>query len=199
MGMTTHSEWCQTLAARLNFGGDQADFVYARGMRYVDDVGHVGKWDVVIALHEHDLLGTRFENIFEAALQSLPCRFVGIDLESGRIAGAMIDQLHDDGAVGSRRRLFLILRRRLGHQRIQALRRQGRDHHENDQQHQQHVDQRRDVHIRVLAPFGADCHSHIDLLYRYYDYRSLASLLADYWPPVGAGGATGGGAKEPDF
>src|SRR5258708_12757786 len=107
------------------------------------------------------------------------------------VAGTVVNQLDDDCAIRRGRRLLLILRRRLGHQSVQPLRRQGRDHHENNQQHQQHVNQGRDVHVRVLAPFGAHCHSH---------NRSPVLLLLTYCPPVGACGAgPGGGLKDPDF
>jgi hypothetical protein len=41
---------------------------------------------------------------------------------------------------------------RLGRQRLQSVRRQGRDHHEDDQQHQQNVDQRRNVNIALAPP-----------------------------------------------
>ena len=45
-------------------------------------------------------------------------------------------------------------RRRLRRQRVQTMRRQGRDHHEDDQQHQQHVDQRRHVDVRFRPGAG---------------------------------------------
>src|SRR5580693_9547966 len=101
--MTTRESLCPILTARFNLGRDQADFIDASRMRYVDHVGHVGEGHVVVTLDEHDLLGARFENVFQAALQRLPSGFVGIDFQSGRIAGTMIDQLHHDGAVGSGR------------------------------------------------------------------------------------------------
>src|SRR5271163_148245 len=165
-------------------------------MRDVNHRGHVGKGHVVVALHEHYLLGARFENIFQAALQGFPGGLVLINLESRRIAGAVVNQLHHNGAIRCWRWLFLILRRRLRHQGVQTLGRQRRDHHENDQQHQQNVNQRRDVHVRVLAPFGARCHTHN----RSPELLTALFASARYCPPVGgAGGVTGGALNDPDF
>ena len=59
-----------------------------------------------------------------------------------------------------------------------------------------HVNQRRDVHVRALAPFGADCHSH---------NRSPVSLLREYSAIarplvlVVASSRHGGGVKVPAF
>src|SRR5271157_3914546 len=160
-------------------------------MRDINDAGDVGEGHIVIALHEHDLLGAGFENVFQAALQRFPRGLVLIDFESRRIASAVIDQLHHDGAIRRGRRSLLILRRRLGHQGFQTLGRQRRDYHENDQQHQQHVDQRRDVHVRVLATFGTDCHTH---------NRSPLFTIPCYCPPLGVGVvAPDGGAMLPAF
>jgi len=155
-------------------------------MRDINDVGDVGEGHIVIALHEHDLLSAGLENIFQAALQSVPSGVVLIDLDARIVARTVVNQLHHDGAIYVGLYL-LILRRGLGHQRFQTLGRQRRDHHENDQQDQQHVNQRRDVHVRVLAPFGADCHTHIDLLYLLLHATVRPPAPMEWRPTAGQG------------
>src|SRR5271163_2776999 len=101
------------LAARFDLGCDQADLIDAGRMRDINNVSDVGEGNIVIALHKHYLLGAGLENILQTALQSFPSGLVLIDLESGRVAGAVVDQLHHNSAIRAGRRRFRVFRRRL--------------------------------------------------------------------------------------
>src|SRR5207253_5544416 len=93
------------------------------------------------------------------SLQIVPGRIILIDLHARRLPGAAVDYLDNDGAVGLC--IFrLIWWRWLRDERIQALRSQRRDHHEDDQQHQQNVNQGRHVDFATLTALTANCHSH---------------------------------------
>jgi gamma-glutamyltranspeptidase/glutathione hydrolase len=73
---------------------------------------------------------------------------------------------HDGAVVGSD--LLLLVLGRLRHQRVQPLRRQRGDDHEDDQQHQQHVDQGGDVHVGVRSAARSShthCHGEFPLYF----------------------------------
>src|SRR5215470_10229138 len=128
-------------------------------MRDVDYIRDVGEGNIVITLHEHDLLRAGFENVGQTGLKRIPGRIFLVDLNSRLLPGPTVEQLHDDGAIR-----ILVLRRiwrwRLRHQGIEALWRQRRNNHENDQQHQKYVNQRGDVDVSVLTAPVFRCHSH---------------------------------------
>src|SRR5579864_8401498 len=71
--------------------------------------------------------------------------------------------------------------RRLRHQRVQPFRRQWRNDHKNDQQHQQHVDHRGYVDLTSLAPAGADCHTHKKSPSEPIRFRWRRAPEADCW------------------
>ena len=132
-------------------------------MRNVNHIRHIGKRNIVVAFDEHHFLRARLENIGQASLQSVPCCVFVVDLYTRLLAGAAIDQLNHDRSVG-RIVLRSIRRRRLGHQRVQSFWSQRRNHHEDNQQNQQNVDERRDVNNCALSPARSSCHSHSKLL-----------------------------------
>jgi hypothetical protein len=59
----THDAAWNGLTARFNLGSNQTHLVYASGMSNVNHIRDVGKWDVVVALHEHHLFGARLEDV----------------------------------------------------------------------------------------------------------------------------------------
>ena len=80
-------------------------------MAYVNYIGYVGEWDIVIPLHEHDLFGARLEDVGEATLQTVPADVILVDLEPRSLSWTFVDDLHHDGPV-VRLILGLIRRRR---------------------------------------------------------------------------------------
>src|SRR6202034_2978185 len=183
------------LGARFDFRGDQTDLVHAGGVGNINHIGDIGKRDGVITLHEHDLFRALLVDIGETTLQVVPSRVFGIDLDARRLARTPVDQLHDDGTVGVH--IFgSVRRRRLRNQRIQSFRSHRRDHHEDDQQHQQYVNERRDVDVCTLASARADCHTH-DRSPRYFSERDSLNApksdRTDSKPANYCPGVTGGG------
>jgi hypothetical protein len=125
------------LLAGIDLGGNETHLVYAGRVDLVNDLGYVGEVEVFIAPDECDLLCPRLENVFQTPLQGAHRDIVLVNLER-----AVFEDLDDDGAI-LRIGLLLGIPRRLGNQRVEALGRERRDDHEDDQQHEQHVDQRR--------------------------------------------------------
>ena len=77
-----------------------------------------------------------------------------------QLQGAVLfDHDHNGSILGGIGR-GLVRIGRLGRDRLQSMRRQGRDHHEDDQQHQQNVDQRRHVNIGFGSAAASHIHGH---------------------------------------
>src|ERR1700727_3021568 len=89
------------LTARFDLGGDETDLVHTGGVGEIDDVGYVDEGDGIITLHKHDLFRALLIDVSEAPLQIVPSRIFVVDLDAGILSGAAVDQLDDDGAVGS--------------------------------------------------------------------------------------------------
>src|SRR5690349_21112151 len=114
---------------RLFLLGDGADHPYTRLPGDLDGLLDAPKRDVLVRLQEQDLVrGTTFVE-----------RLVLLEPEPDLVRpfGPVL------GVVGAR------------YVRLEALRDQRRDDHEDDQQHQHHVDQRRDVDVGLDGRAGA--------------------------------------------
>ena len=96
---------------------------------------------IVIAFDEGNFFGSQLEDIVQAGAQRVPVSIVFIDFQH-----IVVQDLDDDRLRLDILLILRIRRRRLRHQRIQPLRRQRCDHHENDEQHQENIDQRNNVH-----------------------------------------------------
>src|SRR5271154_3345123 len=135
------------LLPRFEFCRDQADLVDARAAHDIDGARNVHEHYIVIAFDESNFLGTLFKNLFHASAEIFPSDVFIVDLELGLVGLGVGNHLNDNGLVAEI--LFLLLIRiGLGYQRVHALRRQRRDDHEDDQQHEQNIDERNDVHFR---------------------------------------------------
>src|SRR5713226_8413557 len=130
------------LLPSFELGGDQADFVDSSAAHDVNSASHFFKQHRVVALDESDLFRAVFKDFFDARTQALPSGIFIVDLDL-----AVFVDLHDYRLV--RQSLILLLVRiGLRHKSVHAFGRQRCDDHENDQQHQQNIDQRNDVHFR---------------------------------------------------
>src|SRR5579864_6444404 len=168
------------LAAGFDLCGNEADFVHTRRVGNINHVRDVGERNIVIPFYKHDFFRARFENVGQPALQTVPSRVVLVDLEARSLSRALVNDLDNDGAI-----VALVLRgirwRRLRHQRVQPFRREWRNDHKNDQQHQQHVDHRGYVDLTSLAPAGADCHTHKKSPSEPIRFRWRRAPEADCW------------------
>src|SRR5579864_3327162 len=138
------------LLPRLNLGGDQPHTVNHLGTtRDVDDLGYILELHIVIALYKQNTLGAGLEDIGKTGGKIGQAYVILVNLQLGFSAARSFQNLYDHGAIGLHR--FLVWRRRLGNQSIKPVRREWRDHHEDDEQHQQHVDQGRDINVGGLS------------------------------------------------
>src|SRR5271157_2504535 len=133
------------LTASLNLGRDQANLIDTGGMRLVDYLGYIVKRNVWISLDEHHFFRASLEDVVQLAFKVIQRDVVLVDLVC-RLISTASQHLHHDRTV-ARRRLLRLVFGRLGYQRVQTFRSQRGDHHKNDEQHQQHVNQRRNVNI----------------------------------------------------
>src|SRR5580658_4991172 len=157
----------RVLLTRFNLGSDQSNVIDAYRVTNVDDFSHAGEVEVWIALDEHDLLSAGGKDFIETGAQLVLGDVVLINLVAGNSI-CRADYLHHNGAVVG---LLLVgVLGRLGHQRVQPLRGDGHDDHEDDQQHQKYVDQRSYIDVRVQAARSATCHSHMSVP-RFSDLR----------------------------
>src|SRR4029077_3991386 len=134
------------LLAGFQLCGDQADLVDAGAAHDVDGPGYLQKHHIAIALYESDLVGAILENILQALAEAVPGGVLLVDFQL-TTNPAIHQHLHDYGLV-LEFLILLLVGIRLWNKRVEPLRRKRGDDHENDQQHQQNVDQRNDVHLR---------------------------------------------------
>src|SRR5438309_3495450 len=137
---TGHSMLCPappvTICSGL-FGRRESDDLHPGAVRDVHRVHHVAVLPVRRRLDEDELRRA----VLVQLLQGRPELVLPVRLLVDRIAAVGQELEHDLGA----RRLFrflLLLRR---HLHVERFARQGLRDHEDDEQHQQHVDERRDV------------------------------------------------------
>src|SRR5580704_14209328 len=143
------------LLPRFEIGSDQSNLVDAGTPHDVDRSRNIAKPHRVISFDEGDLLGALLEDIGEARPERVPSGVLIVDLQFPGI-----ENLHDDRLLKSLRLLLLVWRRGLWHQRVQTFRRQRRDHHEDDNQNQENIDQGYDVHRRHRTALFSNVHSH---------------------------------------
>jgi hypothetical protein len=148
------------LLASLELGGDEADFIDASFVHDVNGVSHIHEKNVVIALDESDFLGTILENLFHARAELVPVGVLVVDFQF-----AALGNLDDDRFVLEFHALLLV-RRRLRHEGIESLRRKGRDHHKNDDEHKQNVDERNDIRRGQCTVTFSNFHPHCEFSYR---------------------------------
>src|SRR5262249_11985723 len=140
----------------LNLLSDQADLVYSRSPRNVNNVDHVVETQLCITLDEHRSFIPGLKDFRELIPQVLFGHCFLIDRDSP----VPIDGDYDSAIQGIR-----VWRRgtgwgRLRDLRIQPFRDQGCDHHEDDDQNQENIDQRGDVDVRFGAATHAYCYCH---------------------------------------
>src|SRR5579883_338418 len=150
----------QTLLPGFELCRNQADLVNAGAAHDVDGASHVHEHHVVIALDEGHLFGAIFENLLDARAELIPIGVFVVDLEL-----VVLIDLDDNGFVFELLVLFLVLVG-LRHERIEPLGNQGSDHHENDDENEQNIDQRHDVRRRERTGVTANIHPHCCFSYR---------------------------------
>src|SRR5271168_417789 len=135
---------------------DQPNFVDARAAHDVNGARDFHEQHIVIAFDKSDFLGAFFENLFHARSEAIPGDIFIVDFHL-----AVGQHLHHDRLILELLVLLLILVR-LRHQRVQAFGRQRRDHHENDDQHEQNINQRHDVWRRERSGTCSYIHPHCE-------------------------------------
>src|ERR1700682_37722 len=132
----------EKLLTSFELCGDQANLIDAGAAHDVDGPRDFAKQYIAIAFNESDFLRAVLENLLEARADSIPGGVFVIDLDL-----AVGQYLHDDSLV-LQLLILLLIGIGLRHQGVQTLGGQRCDDHENNQQHEQNVDQRNDVHLR---------------------------------------------------
>src|SRR6266404_4052069 len=132
----------EILLAGLELGGDQPDFIDAGAAHDIDCARDLAKQHIAIAFDKGDFLGAVLENLFDARPEIVPGGIFVIDFHLA------VGQHLDHYGFVLEFLVLLLIGIRLRHQRIETLRRERSDHHENDQKHEQDVDERDDVHFR---------------------------------------------------
>src|SRR5580692_12163026 len=120
----------------LELGRDQADSVDAGAAHDINGARHFREQYIVVAFDESDFLGALLEDRFKTRAEAVPGGVFVVDLQL-----VVHEHLHHDGLVLE---LYILLLVRIGlrHKRIEPVRRERSDDHENDEQHKQNVDQR---------------------------------------------------------
>src|SRR5258708_17145708 len=145
----------KNVVTRFELGGDQTYFVNAGAAHDIDGAGDVHEQYIVIAFDESDFLGALLEDLLHARAKTIPSGVFIVDLEF-----AVVGNLHDHGLV-LELDVLLLVRRGLRNERVQALRRERSDDHENNDQHQQNVDQRHHIGVRErTSAFSSNIHPH---------------------------------------
>jgi len=103
--------------------------------------------DVIIRLYECDTLDTNGEDVHQSLVKIVPSDYFIVDLDVWMVRTLSISYLDDDGALGRRDRMVVGIRW-LRNLRVEALW-FFLDYyqHENDEQHQENVNQGRDIHL----------------------------------------------------
>src|SRR5260370_10500148 len=151
----TSVQTCEKLLTGFELSGDQTNLVDTSTAHNVDGAGDFHEHYIVVAFDESDFLSALLEDLLDARAEGIP---VGIFVVDFKLA-TVID-LDDDGLV-LEFLVLLLVRRGLRNERVQALRNERGDDHENDDQHQQNVDQRDDIGRRHRsAGFSSYIHPH---------------------------------------
>lgn len=121
-------------------------------MRDIDNPGNILKFNVRIAIDEHDALSASLEDIRQLITQLVPADVRLIDLQFGLGAFRSLDHTHDNSAIIGLRRS--IRRWRLWNHRLKSMGCKVRDHHEDNEKHQQDINQGRHVDVGALSAAG---------------------------------------------
>src|SRR5713101_2670421 len=132
----------EKLLARFELGGNQTNLVNAGAAHDIDGAGDVHEHYIVVAFDKSNFLGTLLCDLLHARAKTIPGGVFIVDLKF-----AVHGNLDDHGFV-LELDVLLLVRRGLRDESVQALWNDGRDDHENDDQHEQNVDQRHDVRCR---------------------------------------------------
>src|SRR5580704_13532614 len=135
----TNSNW---LLPGLELSRDQADPVDSRAAHDVNRAGNFHEQYIVVALDESNFLGALFEDRFETRTEAIPGRVFVVDLQ------LVIDEHLDHHGLVLQLHILLLVRIGLRHKSVQPVRSERSDDHENNEQHEQNVDERNDVHFR---------------------------------------------------
>src|SRR5271157_247440 len=171
------------LRAFPKFVQNQPDLVDAGALGDVDHVGHVAKLQAIVPLDEHHPVVAAGEDLLQLWTQHSDIdRSVLVDLHlvTDRKVGV---HRNDDGPAEHRlvRLLFILVG--LRHQGVEPFLGQRRDHHENDDQHQKHIDQRGNVHIHHRSPFApTNGHRHSSTLLGACWLHSVPNSAATHKP-----------------
>src|SRR5438270_11871074 len=140
---------------------NQTDFIDPRSMRDIDHLGYVGERNLVIAFDKHHPFRPRFEYVGQALSQMIPGLVILVDFELRTLPGRRLDHLDDNRPI-IRFLLFLLVLRRLRNQSVEAARGKRSNHHKDDEQHKEHVDEWGDVDICCgTSTVVPDCHCHM--------------------------------------
>src|SRR5579859_3811453 len=120
----------------FELGGDQTDLVDTGAAHDVDGLGDVLEHRFVIAFYESDFFGAFLEDLLDARAELVKTGIFLIDLDL-----ALFADLDDNGFVFEIL-ILLLIGIRLRHKGIETLGNQGRDDHENDDQHEKNINQR---------------------------------------------------------
>src|SRR6266404_2069847 len=120
----------------------------------VNGASHVHEERFIVALDERDLFRALLENLLDARAKLIEARIFLIDLDF-----AVLGNLDDNGFV-FQLDVLLLIGIRLRHEGIETLRNKGRDHHENDDQHQKNINQRYYVGRCERAALFSNFHPH---------------------------------------
>src|SRR6516225_8094961 len=149
----------ERLLTGLELGGDEADLVDAGALHDIDGAGHVHKEDVVIALDERHLLRAFLKDLLHTRPQSFPGGVFVVDLEFSVLFNLDHHRLVLELLV------LLLVGRGLRHQRIEPLRRQGRNNHEDDDEHEKNIYERHDIRRGQRAMTFSNFHPHCEFSY----------------------------------
>src|SRR5438067_8542942 len=161
--------------------GDDADLLDAGALGGVDHVDDVAVAQRAGRDDEHRLVLALVEDVAQPRLELGQRHVLLVDGQT--LVGGVID--HDLADVGRDVGGLLALRRQVD---VDALLRERQGGHEDDDQHEQHVDERRDVHVRTgVRHFSGD-----DLV-----GAEVMVCVRHYLPPVGPSAVFFGSAIRP--
>src|SRR5467141_248695 len=132
-------ERTENLLTGFELCGNQADLVDARAAHDVDGARDFHEHYIVVAFDKSNFLSALLEDLLDARAETLPGGVFIVDLEL-----AVLLHLDDDGLI-LEFHVLLLVRRGLRNERVQALRRERCNNHENDDQHEQNVDERHHI------------------------------------------------------
>jgi hypothetical protein len=139
------------LLSSLDIRRDQPNVVYAGATHGVNRASNICKLNSIIALDEGRFFRALLEDILQARPQPIPGNFILID-----------QRISARGDLDNNRRErhnFIHRIRRLRYARIQSLWYGGRNHHENDDQDEQNINQRNNVRLRQRTLPASNRHS----------------------------------------